>query len=233
MRSQSKYLLIVDQGFSNAGSQERLVILWKLVLSCISDTSFCQLFQEICHSHCVPNNLFGALFKIHRAIMTRWIIFKARNVFLNRWGGVLGVKMGVRIVPRGYLDWRADCCLTTGNKPFMPWLMPGDDENVCFIDSVNCVIEVEWRMYASVKQAIIGTNNGLVPNMRKAINWTKLWRMVNCILKNKIQWNFNQDAIHFSQANAIVITKFKMSATAFRSQCVNHDSGDHICNIYS
>ena len=42
-------------------------------------------------------------------------------------------------------------------------------------------------MHASVKQAIIGTNNGLAPNMREAINWTKdgVWLIVSLRTKFK------------------------------------------------
>ena len=32
--------------------------------------------------------------------------------------------------------------------------------------------EAEWRIYASVNQTIIGSDNGLSPDRRKAIIWT-------------------------------------------------------------
>ena len=34
------------------------------------------------------------------------------------------------------------------------------------------LIEAEWRIYASVNYAIIGSDNGLSPGRRQAIIWT-------------------------------------------------------------
>ena len=34
------------------------------------------------------------------------------------------------------------------------------------------IIEAEWRIYASVKLTIIGSDNGLSPGRRQAIIWT-------------------------------------------------------------
>ena len=41
-----------------------------------------------------------------------------------------------------------------------------------FLRSLVWLIEVDWRIYASVQQAILGSDNGFSPIRRQAIIWT-------------------------------------------------------------
>ena len=41
------------------------------------------------------------------------------------------------------------------------------------------LIEVEWRIYASVNYGIIGSDHTMSPVQRQAIIWTKWWLVVN------------------------------------------------------
>ena len=67
------------------------------------------------------------------------------------------------------------------------------------------LIEVEWRIYASVNWVIIGSDKGLPPGRREA-NWT---------VRNKLQWNLNPNSY-------ISFTKMylKMWSGKWRSYCL-------------
>ena len=57
------------------------------------------------------------------------------------------------------------------------------------------LIDGEWPIYASVKQAMIGSNNGLAPNRRQAITWTKN----GLLLKGPFEKNFRENSIKIQQ----------------------------------
>ena len=61
---------------------------------------------------------------------------------------------------------------------------------------------------------IIGSDNGLSPDRRQAIIWT------NAGIRNKFQWNFNQNYNIFIQENAFENVVWKTAAILSRPQCV-------------
>ena len=52
------------------------------------------------------------------------------------------------------------------------------------------------------KLTIIGSDNGLSPGRRQAIYLNQCGNIVNWTLRNKLQWNFNQNSNIFIQENA-------------------------------
>ena len=53
------------------------------------------------------------------------------------------------------------------------------------------------------EQTIIGSDNGLSPGRRKAINLNQCWNIINRTLGNKLQLNLNQNLYIFIQENAL------------------------------
>ena len=47
------------------------------------------------------------------------------------------------------------------------------------------------------------------------------WIIINCTLRNKFQWNFDQNTMIFIQENAFENILYKMAAILSRPQCVN------------
>ena len=58
------------------------------------------------------------------------------------------------------------------------------------------------RIYASIHQAIIGSNNGLSPDWHHTIIWTNADILLIWTHGNKCQWNFIQNEGIFIQENA-------------------------------
>ena len=77
-------------------------------------------------------------------------------------------------------------------------------------------------------RAIIGSDNGLSPGQRQAI----FWNIVNWTLRNKLQWDLNQNSYILIQENAFENVFQKMLASLSRPQCVNLSSASsaHIQN---
>ena len=69
---------------------------------------------------------------------------------------------------------------------------------------------------------------------RHQLSWC--WLTVNCTLRNKLQWNHNQNTKLFIQENAFENGVCKMSAILFRPQCVNlrlhYTATCHVCPFY-
>ena len=82
------------------------------------------------------------------------------------------------------------------------------------------LIEAEWCIYASVNEAIIGPNNGLLPGWRQAIIWTN----AGMLLIGHLRTNFSEiisRIFTFSfQENAFQNAVIKLAAILFRPQCV-------------
>ena len=78
-------------------------------------------------------------------------------------------------------------------------------------------------MYASAKRAIIGSDNGLAPGRRQAIILNQCWHIVNWTLRNKLQWNLNQNSYIFIHKNAIENVVYKMVAILSLPHCVIKD----------
>ena len=55
------------------------------------------------------------------------------------------------------------------------------------------------------------------------------WIIVNWTLRNKFQWNFNQNSYIFIQENAFEKVVWKMAAILSRPQCVNRVASDLRC----
>ena len=72
------------------------------------------------------------------------------------------------------------------------------------------------------KLTIISTDNGLSPERRQAIIWTKVQTSVKLSEpRYKFQWNFNRKSIVFIQENALENVVCEMAAILSRPQCVN------------
>ena len=80
---------------------------------------------------------------------------------------------------------------------------------------LNQLIEAEWRIYASITLAIIGSVNGLSPGRRQAINWTN----AGILLIRPPGTNFNEILI---EIYAFSFTKIhlKMSSGKRRPFCL-------------
>ena len=63
------------------------------------------------------------------------------------------------------------------------------------------LIEAKWRVYVSVNQTIISSDNGLSPNRRQAIIWTNAVLLLIRPFRTKFQWNFNQNSNIFIEEN--------------------------------
>ena len=68
------------------------------------------------------------------------------------------------------------------------------------------------RHICVTKITIIGSDNGLAPIRRQAIIWTNAGIMLFWTLRNKLQWNFNQNPYIFNQENAFENAVWKMEA---------------------
>ena len=62
--------------------------------------------------------------------------------------------------------------------------------------------EACWHIYASVNLVIIGSDNGSSPNMATNHYLNQWWLFVKWTLRNKLQWNLNQNKHKFFQENA-------------------------------
>ena len=71
-----------------------------------------------------------------------------------------------------------------------------------------------------VNKTIIGPDNGLSADWRQAIIWTDEGN-INWALRNKLQWNYNQNSCIFIQENVLENVAWEMSAIFCRPQCVN------------
>ena len=73
-------------------------------------------------------------------------------------------------------------------------------------------------MYTSLNWVIIGSGNGLAPS-----HYLNQWFLiVNWILRNKSQWNLNQNTKIFIEENPFENVVCKMAAILFRPQCVSN-----------
>ena len=92
-----------------------------------------------------------------------------------------------------------------------------------------CLIEAEWRIYASVNWAIIGSDNGMSPGRRQAIIWTNAG-----ILPIRTLWtNFSDiffEFIYFHSRDAFENIVWKMVAILSRLQCVDIAVRQGICD---
>ena len=64
---------------------------------------------------------------------------------------------------------------------------------------------------------IIGSDNGLSPGRRQAIIWTNAIGIVNWNLRNKFQWNINQNPYIIIQENPFENVVWKMAAILSRT----------------
>ena len=69
------------------------------------------------------------------------------------------------------------------------------------------LIEAEWRIYASVNWAFIGSNNGLSTDWHQAIIWTN----AGILLIGPLETNFKE-------------TPIKMQQSSFKKICLNMSS---------
>ena len=79
----------------------------------------------------------------------------------------------------------------------------------------------EWRIYASVKYAIIGSDNGLSLVRRQVIIWTTDGLLSVGPLGNKHQWNLNKNSSVLIDENECGNVVCKMACFLSRLQCVN------------
>ena len=88
---------------------------------------------------------------------------------------------------------------------------------MCYVASQRAVrqlIVAEWRIYASLKLSIIGSDNGLSPDRRQAIIWTN----AGILLTGHLGINFNEIliGIHAFSFKKIYL---KMSSGKWRLSC--------------
>ena len=76
---------------------------------------------------------------------------------------------------------------------------------------------VRGKHYWLSKLTIIGSDNGLPPSH----HLNQCWNIVNWILGNKLQWNFNQNLHIFIQENVFHNVVCEMAAILSKPQCVN------------
>ena len=70
------------------------------------------------------------------------------------------------------------------------------------------------------KLTIIGSDNGLSPGRRQAIDYlNQCWNIVNSKLRNKFQWFLKRNSSIFIQENAFENVVRKMAAILSRPQC--------------
>ena len=67
---------------------------------------------------------------------------------------------------------------------------------------------------------IIGPDNGMSPDRRQAIIWTKCWDIVNWSLRNPFQWDLNRNSYIFFQETAIENVVCEMLSSSSRPRCV-------------
>ena len=77
--------------------------------------------------------------------------------------------------------------------------------------SIVYFIETEWRIYAFVNWAIIGSDNALSLIGHPAIIWTN-----DVLLGKRFQWNLNKNTL-FTQENCVENVDCKMSAICVAS----------------
>ena len=89
---------------------------------------------------------------------------------------------------------------------------------------LDCLlISTHWGRVTHIcvsKLTIIGSDNGLSPERRQAIIWTKAGNIVDLTLRNKLQWNGNRNSYIFIQENPFENVVWKMAAILSRPQCV-------------
>ena len=66
-----------------------------------------------------------------------------------------------------------------------------------------------------------GSDNGLSPGRRQAINLNQCWDIINWTLRNKLQWNFNRNNHTFIQENVFESVVCEMAAIFSRPQYIN------------
>ena len=78
------------------------------------------------------------------------------------------------------------------------------------------------------KLTITGSDNGLSPGRRQSHYLNQCWNTVNWTLRNKFQWNLNQNLYIFIQENAFGNVVWKTAAILSWPQCVYFDL-QHLC----
>ena len=84
------------------------------------------------------------------------------------------------------------------------------------------------------KLTIVGSDNGLSPGRRQAIIWTNDGILSIGPLRNKPQWNINQNSYISIQENAFENIVCEMAAILSRPQWVKAVEGDRqiwVCNV--
>ena len=70
-------------------------------------------------------------------------------------------------------------------------------------------------------QTIIGSDNGLAPGTAPSHYLNQCSNIVNWTLRNKLQWNLNQNSCVFIHENAFENVVWKMAAILSRPQCAD------------
>ena len=68
---------------------------------------------------------------------------------------------------------------------------------------------------------IIDSDNGLSPGRRQAIIWTNAGILFISPLRNKLQWNVNQNYNIFIHENAFESVVYEMTSILCRPHCVS------------
>ena len=87
--------------------------------------------------------------------------------------------------------------------------------------SLQALFEAEWRMYASVNCAIIGSDDGLTPGRCQAIIWTNAGMFLTGPLGTKIQWTLKRNMYIFIHESVFENVVCEMVAILSQPQCVN------------
>ena len=80
--------------------------------------------------------------------------------------------------------------------------------------SMCWLIDTQWRLYASVHQVIIGSDNDLSPVRRHYLN--QCWHIIHQTPRNAFQWNFICNSTVSIKENAFEYVVCKMAAILSR-----------------
>ena len=169
-------------------------------------------------------------------------IFK--YIFLNE-NARISIKISPKFAPQGPINniptlVQIMACRRLGDKPFSEPMMASLMTHICVtrpqwvngpqVAWRDCrqwvVLLTHWGWVTHIcvgKLTTIGSDNGLSPGHCQAITWTNvvIYYIVNWKLRNKFQYDFNQNSNNFIEENTFGNVVCEMLSISSRPQCVN------------
>ena len=106
------------------------------------------------------------------------------------------------------------------NNNWTPAQYECDSSDVIDNFATSDIYLTHWGRVSNL--GIISSDNGLLPDRRHYLN--QCWDIVDWILRNKLQWNFN--SCIFSQENVFKNVVWKKTAILSLPQCVNGNTSE-------